>query len=101
MDYIVHMAASATIVLGCILHMNAMTPRSPKIEMALWWMLGVGACAELLWIDFEPGWPDTMSTIAMAGLVVLYTQPQWRPWLAERRGGSLLESGGHMERRQQ
>jgi len=86
MDHFIHWVACAVIVFGAVLRMNAMHWRTtPKLEIAAWWGLGVGAFSQFLWADLSPGWPDVFMVCGGALLIVLYTQPQWRAWFADRR----------------
>ena len=100
MDHWIHMIACFVIVMGAVLRMNEMHWRTtPAVEMAAWWSVAVGAFSQFLWVDFTPGWPDALLTSGGALLVVLYTQPQWRRWFAERRVEQFRSAARSNERR--
>lgn len=63
---LLHHAASMMVVTCAVIKMNHMTLKTHPVDIALWWMLGVAAFAEL-W-DYKPsiGWPDTAFVMAVA-----------------------------------
>ena len=77
--------AHILIVVAAIVHMNAMTRKTPKFEIVTWWLLGVGSASEA-WIGPVAHWfTDPLFTVGVMMLVVLCAQPEWRPILADRR----------------
>lgn len=80
-----NIGAHLVIVIATIFHMNAMTRQTPKLEVATWWMIGVGSASEA-WLGPAARWfIDPMFTVGAMMLAVLCAQPEWRPALADRR----------------
>ncbi len=101
MDHIFHWIGCFAIIACAVLRMNAMHWKdTPKAEIVAWWVLGVGAFSQFLWVDMTPGWPDTMLVCGTGALLVIHTQPQWRRYIADRRGGELMGEAPRFERRQ-
>lgn len=84
--------SASTICVGA--HMNKMKFSSaPKLELCAWWMLGVGFFGEAFWQVYwlvrdvpyyiEP--QHVFVSLGMLAITILYTHPDWRPYLADRR----------------
>lgn len=75
-------------------HMNKMYYRNtPKMEAAAWWFIGVGAFA-VAWFDITgkfTEWGHIMFGVGTALLLGLHAQPEWRPFIANRRRESKPE----------
>lgn len=74
------------VTLVCVVwHMNAMSPRTPWLEISAWWCLGTGTFGELLWRPHDVQLEHVAVSVGVAFLSLLVTQPHWRPLLANRR----------------
>lgn len=86
---------SLSVAATCVwLHMNNMHIKTaPKLEIVAWWLLGVGLFGEWFWqaywlvtdIPYFIAPEHICMSIGMSVLTVLFTQPDWRPILADRR----------------
>lgn len=80
-------ALYASLSVFVVAHMNRMHRGTPKMEVAAWWFLGVGSFAIVIF-DIHGSrseWGHIMFGLGAALLVGLHTQPEWRPFLANRR----------------
>ena len=80
-------ALYASLSIFVVAHMNRMHKGTPKMEVVAWWFLGVGSFAIVIF-DIHGStteWGHIMFGVGAALLVGLHTQPEWRPFLANRR----------------
>ena len=77
----------SVIALAVVAHMNRMYKGTPKGEIFGWWLLGIGSFGVALYdIHGSTGeWAHIMVGAGVLILVVIHTQPDWRPVVANRR----------------
>lgn len=73
------------IVVVATIHMNQMHRKTPLLEVAAWWCIGVASFAEAALDGSAPRIVDTVFTAGVAALAIIHTKPQWRAVLADRR----------------
>lgn len=77
----------SAIAVSVVAHMNRMYKGTPKIEVVAWWLLGVGSFAvvvnDIHGVANE--WGHIAFGVGALILVILNTQPDWRPLVANRR----------------
>lgn len=82
--HIAHTAANIATIVCVVWRMNNMDRNTPWLDMAAWWTLGVG----MFWELVTPREIDTghmLVSIGIALIAMVLTQPDWRPYIANRR----------------
>lgn len=105
---LIHLVMSLLAVVAIVAHMNAMTWRkTPALEIFGWWLLGLGMSGEFFWHVWwfmhnqEPNITIEHFFLTVGGslLVFLYSQPEWRPYIAERRKNTEIKLPPDCDRR--
>lgn len=70
-----------------ILRLNSMHLKRPTVAMAAWWALGTGSFIEMMSYagGSETDWSAVLTSMGVLFLVLLLTQPEWRPYFLDRR----------------
>lgn len=91
---IVHLCSISLALLLAVARMNTMhVSTTPVFEIFAWWLVGLGLggdlCYQLYWyfrgVDYYIAGEHVVMSIGVAALVIVETQPEWRPLLADRR----------------
>lgn len=73
----------ASLAVYVVAHMNRMYRSTPKMEVAAWWFLGVGAFAVAIF-DIHGSrseWGHILFGVGAALLIGMHVQSEWRPFM--------------------